>query len=118
MEASTGLMEALRGDLSSHTTEGYAYRVDLRLRPYGSSGQLVFPLGALADYYSKHAALWELQALLKARPVAGDLAVGRAFLDSIRADLLSAPHRAAEVAASIDRLRREALHAPVDAASC
>ncbi len=45
-------METLGTDLSSHTTEGYAYRVDLRLRPYGSSGQLVFPLGALAEYYA------------------------------------------------------------------
>ena len=40
-------MEALRADLSAHTVEGYAYRVDLRLRPYGSSGQLVFPLDSL-----------------------------------------------------------------------
>ncbi|MGD0727400.1 MAG: glutamate-ammonia-ligase adenylyltransferase [Spirochaetia bacterium] len=108
VEAASGLMETLGTDLSSHTTEGYAYRVDLRLRPYGSSGQLVFPLGALVEYYRKSAALWELQALLKARPVAGDLGVGRAFLDSVQG-LLSAPHPHAEVAASIDRLRREAL---------
>jgi glutamate-ammonia-ligase adenylyltransferase len=108
VEAATRLMETLRADLSTHTTEGYAYRVDLRLRPYGSSGQLVFPLDALADYYAHSAALWELQALLKARPIAGDLEVGRAFLDSVRG-LLTAPHEHAEVAASIDRLRREAL---------
>ena len=108
VEAASGLMEALGTDLSSHTTEGYAYRVDLRLRPYGSSGQLVFPRDALEEYYADTAALWELQALLKARPVAGDLAVGRAFLDSSRG-LLIAPHGHGEVAASIDRLRREAL---------
>ena len=103
-------MEALRADLSVHTVEGYAYRVDLRLRPYGSSGQLVYPLDSLVEYYGKTAALWELQALLKARPVAGDLAIGRAFLDSTRA-LLTAPHGQSEVAASIDRLRREAVRA-------
>ena len=103
-------MEALRADLSVHTAEGYAYRVDLRLRPYGSSGQLVYPLDALVEYYGRTAALWELQALLKARPVAGDLSVGRAFLDSTRA-LLTAPHQKSAVAASIDRLRREALKA-------
>ena len=45
VEAASRLMEALRADLSAHTTEGYAYRVDLRLRPYGSSGQLVFTAG-------------------------------------------------------------------------
>ncbi|HUJ73360.1 MAG TPA: hypothetical protein VL359_00820, partial [bacterium] len=103
-------MEALRADLSVHTVEGYAYRVDLRLRPYGSSGQLVYPLDSLVEYYRRTAALWELQALLKARPVAGDLEVGRAFLESTRG-LLTAPHQQAAVASSIDRLRREALKA-------
>jgi [glutamine synthetase] adenylyltransferase / [glutamine synthetase]-adenylyl-L-tyrosine phosphorylase len=108
VERAAGHVEMLRADLSAHTTEGYAYRVDLRLRPYGSSGQLVFPLDALRAYYTGSAALWELQALMKARPIAGDLALGREFLDSIQG-LLLAPHPHAEVAASIDRLRREAL---------
>ncbi|MGA2477780.1 MAG: glutamate-ammonia-ligase adenylyltransferase, partial [Spirochaetia bacterium] len=108
VERATHHVEMLRGDLSAHTTEGYAYRVDLRLRPYGSSGQLVFPLDALRSYYTGSAALWELQALMKARPIAGDLSLGREFLDSMQG-LLLAPHPHAEVAASIDRLRREAL---------
>jgi glutamate-ammonia-ligase adenylyltransferase len=107
-EAATRIMEGLRADLSSHTAEGYAYRVDLRLRPYGSAGQLVWSLGALAGYYRGAAAAWEVQALLKARPVAGDLAVGREFLDSVR-PVLTAPRDRAEVAAAIGRLRREAL---------
>ena len=102
------LMEALRADLSDHTTEGYAYRVDLRLRPYGSSGQLVPSLRTLTDYYAGPAALWELQALLKARPVAGDLSLGKAFLDSVQG-LLLAPHSSAAVTTTISRLRREAL---------
>ncbi len=106
--AAARLMETLRADLSSHTVEGYAYRVDLRLRPYGSSGQLVFSVDALSGYYLRSAALWETQALLKARPVAGDPAVGTAFLDATRG-LLTAPHARAEVAASIDKLRKEAL---------
>ena len=72
MEQAARDMEALRADLSIHTVEGYAYRVDLRLRPYGTSGQLVYPLDALLQYYGRTAALWELQALLKARPVAGE----------------------------------------------
>ncbi len=70
-ETAAAFMEGIRRDLSVHTTEGYAYRVDLRLRPYGSSGQLVYPLAALTDYYTRTAALWEHQALLKARVVAG-----------------------------------------------
>ena len=103
----TSLMEELRADLASHTAEGYAYRVDLRLRPYGSSGQLVSTSKGLLEYYSRSAALWEVQALLKARPIAGDAEVGRAFLDAARA-LLLLPRDRAAVVASIDRLRKEA----------
>jgi glutamate-ammonia-ligase adenylyltransferase len=107
-EPAARLMAELRADLSTHTVEGNAYRVDLRLRPYGSSGQLVFKLPALLDYYKKSAALWELQALLKARPVAGDLEVGRSFLDSVR-PLLVARHDPVQVMLTIDRLRRDAV---------
>ncbi len=107
-EAATRLMADLRADLSSHTVEGYAYRVDLRLRPYGSSGQLVFTLPGLLEYYTTNAALWELQALLKARPVAGDLDVGAAFLESVR-PMLAARHDPVQVSLTIDRLRREAV---------
>jgi glutamate-ammonia-ligase adenylyltransferase len=108
VEKASNLMEALRGDLSAHTNEGYAYRVDLRLRPYGTSGQLVFTIPALDEYYGKHAAQWELQALLKARPVAGDEALGRTFLETAQKRLL-VPRDHAEVAKAIDTLRREAV---------
>ena len=107
-EPAARLMADLRADLSTHTVEGNAYRVDLRLRPYGSSGQLVFKLPALLDYYTRNAALWEMQALLKARPVAGDLEVGRAFLESVR-PLLVARHDPVQVMLTIDGLRREAV---------
>ncbi len=110
VEAATPFLEALRADLSSHTTEGYVYRVDLRLRPYGSSGQLVFSLDSLRAYYEGPVALWEVQALLKARPVAGDAEIGQAFLAAARTLLLS-PHAPAEVAASNAKLRKEALRA-------
>jgi glutamate-ammonia-ligase adenylyltransferase len=103
----TSLMEELRADLATHTSEGYAYRVDLRLRPYGSSGQLVFSSKGLLEYYTRSAALWEVQALLKARPIAGDTEVGRAFLESARG-LLLLPRDRAAVVASIDRLRKQA----------
>jgi glutamate-ammonia-ligase adenylyltransferase len=108
IEAATSVMETLREDLSAHTPEGYVYRVDLRLRPYGTSGQLVFSLGPLVDYYTRSAALWELQALLKARAVAGDLGLGGEFLDIVR-PLLLAPREGSEVVGSIDRLRKEAV---------
>jgi glutamate-ammonia-ligase adenylyltransferase len=108
VEQASQLMEALRGDLSDHTTEGYAYRVDLRLRPYGSSGQLVFTIPALEEYYGGAAALWEVQALLKARPVAGDAALGQAFQEAARKQLL-VPRGRGEVASAIDTLRKEAI---------
>jgi glutamate-ammonia-ligase adenylyltransferase len=106
--SATACMERLRAELSDHGSEGYAYRVDLRLRPYGSSGQLVSQEAALIDYYARSASLWEIQALLKARPVAGDLGLGRHFLDAARAPIL-AGYEPEAVVASIDSLRREAL---------
>lgn len=78
------IMETLRADLSVHTEEGAAYRVDLRLRPFGRSGELVGSVASLTRYYRDQAALWELQALLKARPVAGNREVGRRFLSGMR----------------------------------
>lgn len=59
--------------LSDFTAEGFLYRVDLRLRPWGNAGPLVATWQAYQDYYTRHAQIWERQALLKARPVAGDL---------------------------------------------
>jgi glutamate-ammonia-ligase adenylyltransferase len=98
-------MARLRADLSAHTEEGYAYRVDLRLRPYGRSGELVAGLEGALRYYRDSAALWELQALLKARPVAGDLELGTRFLGEAR-QRLRRPFPAAEVARSVAELRR------------
>jgi glutamate-ammonia-ligase adenylyltransferase len=62
------------------TTEGFLYRVDMRLRPWGKSGALVNTVEAHLAYLKKHGMAWEKQALLKARPIAGDFAVGRDFL--------------------------------------
>lgn len=66
--------------LSMMTPEGFSYRVDLRLRPEGSVGELVVPMSTAAQYYFNRARDWELQMLLKARPVAGNLLLGRQFL--------------------------------------
>jgi len=110
VEAATPILEELRADLSSHTTEGYVYRVDLRLRPYGSSGQLVFSLESLRSYFEGAVALWEVQALLKARAVAGDPEIAEQFTSAARALLLS-PHDRQKVLASNMKLRREALRA-------
>jgi glutamate-ammonia-ligase adenylyltransferase len=69
--------------LSEPTEEGVALRVDADLRPEGRSGPLSRSLEAMADYYERHAVTWERQALLKARPVAGDLELGRALVEEV-----------------------------------
>lgn len=67
--------------LSRPTAAGFLYRVDMRLRPWGRDGALVTTLDAYLEYLRRHARLWEKQALLKARPIAGDIALGEAFLE-------------------------------------
>ena len=66
--------------LSEHTGEGYLYRVDMRLRPMGQRGALVYSLPQLAEYYESLGETFERFALIKARPIAGDLALGEQFL--------------------------------------
>ena len=73
--------------LSGITPEGQAFRVDLNLRPEGKDGPLVRTLASYRTYYERWGETWELQALTQARHVAGDLALGRAFIAGM-ADLV------------------------------
>jgi glutamate-ammonia-ligase adenylyltransferase len=66
-----------------NTEDGFLYRVDLELRPEGKSGPLVVTASTLMDYYERWAETWEKAALMKARPVAGDLAFGWRVLRDI-----------------------------------
>ena len=66
--------------LSTYTTEGLCYRVDLRLRPDGRYGEVCHSLGGATQYYGHRARDWELQMLIKARVCAGDPAPGQALL--------------------------------------
>jgi len=95
-------------DLSAHSEEGHAYRVDFRLRPYGGAGHLVYTVAGLVDYYAQKAALWEIQALLKARPVAGNEALGAALLERVR-PILMQPRPAATIIRSIEASRKTAI---------
>jgi [glutamine synthetase] adenylyltransferase / [glutamine synthetase]-adenylyl-L-tyrosine phosphorylase len=63
--------------LSAPTEEGIAYKIDMQLRPSGKSGPLVSSLGAFREYHKTSSLLWERQALIKARFVAGDSALGK-----------------------------------------
>ena len=65
---------------SDHTAEGTIWPVDAALRPEGKAGPLVRTLASHRGYYERWAKTWEFQALLKARPVAGDLALGREYV--------------------------------------
>jgi len=66
--------------LDEATPLGFLYRVDMRLRPWGNAGALVNTADAYVDYIQKHGQLWEKQALLKARPVAGNRVLGSKVL--------------------------------------
>ena len=98
------VMEKLRDELSRHTEEGYSYRVDLRLRPYGRSGPLVSSLRSIVSYYASTAALWEIQAALKLRPVAGNIETGNKLMLAL-GDILSRERSREEVFTSIRNLR-------------
>jgi glutamate-ammonia-ligase adenylyltransferase len=71
--------------LSTYTTEGMCYRVDLRLRPDGSQGEVCISLEAARQYYANRARDWELQMMIKARVAAGGRATGNALLDFVAA---------------------------------
>ncbi len=70
--------------LDASTAEGRVYRVDMRLRPYGNSGPLAMSFDALEAYYQSQGREWERYALIKARPIAGDLAAGETLLALLR----------------------------------
>jgi len=69
--------------LQERTVDGYVFRVDLRLRPDPASTQIAMSTPAALDYYESSGQNWERAALIKARPCAGDIAAGDAFLKNI-----------------------------------
>ena len=72
------------GLLADHTADGFAYRVDLRLRPFGSVGRVALSFQAMEQYYQREGRDWERYAWIKARPVAGDKAAGTRLLETLR----------------------------------
>jgi glutamate-ammonia-ligase adenylyltransferase len=63
--------QQLLSNLQIATREGYVYKIDTRLRPSGNAGTLVTSLDGFARYHASSSAVWERQALIRARPVAG-----------------------------------------------
>lgn len=80
----TRLARALVALLQTRDADGYVFRTDLRLRPDPSATPPSVSLPAAIAYYESLGQSWERAALLKARPVAGDLALGQTFLEAIR----------------------------------
>ncbi len=77
------ITRALARLLQERTGDGYVLRVDLRLRPDPGSTAVAISLDAAMDYYETVGQNWERAAMIKARPVAGDLALGEGFLRSL-----------------------------------
>jgi glutamate-ammonia-ligase adenylyltransferase len=78
------LGRALIDILQTPTAEGIVFRVDMRLRPNGDSGPLALSFDAIDHYFLTHGREWERYALIKARPVAGDIASGHELLANLR----------------------------------
>jgi len=80
----TRMVQRLKTHLEQPSEEGFGYRVDLDLRPEGAAGVLVNPFEAALSYYESFGAEWERQALIRLRPVAGDLETGAALVEELR----------------------------------
>ncbi|MDE2149638.1 MAG: bifunctional [glutamate--ammonia ligase]-adenylyl-L-tyrosine phosphorylase/[glutamate--ammonia-ligase] adenylyltransferase [Gammaproteobacteria bacterium] len=78
------LSQQLTRWLAEVTADGFVYRVDTLLRPFGSAGALAMSFAAMEHYYQRHGREWERYALIKARPAAGDLGAGSAFLQRLQ----------------------------------
>jgi [glutamine synthetase] adenylyltransferase / [glutamine synthetase]-adenylyl-L-tyrosine phosphorylase len=94
--------------LTTHTSEGVLYQVDMRLRPDGESGLLMTTVDSFAEYQATKAWIWEHQALVRARPIAGDTDLCRQFTD-IRRAILTEKRDTATLRQEIIRMRNRLL---------
>jgi len=94
--------------LTAHTSEGVLYQADMRLRPDGESGLLMTTVDSFAEYQATKAWIWEHQALVRARPIAGDADICRQFTD-IRRKILTEKRDTATLRQEIVRMRNRLL---------
>ena len=112
VRAGTQLASHLIRVCSDHTGEGTIWPVDAALRPEGKAGPLVRTLASHQGYYERWANTWEFQALLKARPVAGDPDLGSEYVERITPLVWSAAEREGFVT-EVQTMRRRVLdHLP------
>ncbi|MEU3506767.1 bifunctional [glutamine synthetase] adenylyltransferase/[glutamine synthetase]-adenylyl-L-tyrosine phosphorylase [Streptomyces longwoodensis] len=105
LRAATRLASHLMRICSETTVEGSIWPVDANLRPEGRNGPLVRTLSSHVAYYQRWAKTWEFQALLKARPVAGDPELGEAYLAALQPLVWQAAERENFVA-DVQKMRR------------
>ncbi|MFF8091735.1 bifunctional [glutamine synthetase] adenylyltransferase/[glutamine synthetase]-adenylyl-L-tyrosine phosphorylase [Streptomyces sp. NPDC016675] len=105
MRAATALASHLMRICSETTVEGSIWPVDANLRPEGRNGPLVRTLSSHLAYYQRWAKTWEFQALLKARPVAGDAALGAEYVAALQPLVWQAADRENFVA-DVQKMRR------------
>ncbi|WP_435769474.1 bifunctional [glutamine synthetase] adenylyltransferase/[glutamine synthetase]-adenylyl-L-tyrosine phosphorylase [Nocardioides sp. SYSU DS0651] len=98
---------------SAHTAEGTIWPVDAALRPEGKAGPLSRTVASHQSYYERWAEPWEFQALLKARAVAGDLRLGREFVEVVSPMVWTAADREGFVDSARAMRRRVLEHIPV-----
>jgi glutamate-ammonia-ligase adenylyltransferase len=112
LRAATRLAGNLMQVCSDQTGEGTIWPVDANLRPEGKNGPLTRTLASHQGYYERWAKAWEFQALLKARPVAGDLELGREFRAMVEPMVWSVAERDGFVT-DVQAMRRRVLaHIP------
>ncbi|HYH51581.1 MAG TPA: bifunctional [glutamine synthetase] adenylyltransferase/[glutamine synthetase]-adenylyl-L-tyrosine phosphorylase [Acidimicrobiia bacterium] len=83
--------------IGATTAEGQTFRIDLNLRPEGKQGPLARSLDGYRSYYEKYALTWEFQSLLKARPVAGDMALAERFCTMVEPFVFKDPFPADDI---------------------
>lgn len=91
--------------LTLTTSEGRPYEVDARLRPEGASAPLAPPLGRYLDYFRQRAQIWELQSMMKLRPIAGDPELAGRLVDGLR-ERIVARLEGVDLAGEICSMRR------------
>ncbi|MFI1287057.1 bifunctional [glutamine synthetase] adenylyltransferase/[glutamine synthetase]-adenylyl-L-tyrosine phosphorylase [Streptomyces sp. NPDC020792] len=105
LRAATRLASHMMRICSETTVEGSIWPVDANLRPEGRNGPLVRTLSSHVAYYQRWAKTWEFQALLKARPVAGDLELGGQYIAALDPLVWQAAERENFVA-DVQKMRR------------
>jgi [glutamine synthetase] adenylyltransferase / [glutamine synthetase]-adenylyl-L-tyrosine phosphorylase len=117
LRTATVLARRLMQVCSQHTAEGSIWEVDAGLRPEGRNGPLVRTLSSHVAYYERWAKTWEFQALMKARPVAGDRALAEAYVSAVAPMVWKATERDGFVEDVQAMRRRVETHIPAAEAS-